>query len=348
MFTLTILSILGLHNTTGAVILGDLVIIGNDIVNIMYLVFLVMKLYNEIKILRDFIQKSPIKRVETIGLWIQLLFVPLQLGHMGFEEMVVYDFKNADKPGFRRGKLGKERGNHELEDDFANRSFDEIEINRGLDQQTTERRQLNHEEEFDESTNGFRSVGRVNGLETFGDETIENKEAVIRYEEIPRTFQSKSILKNSQLKSQGTIDLDDWRTDQDVDMEHVAYSSQQANLQEDNSSLYKFMKQKEIEPDRSENFDYFSNISKAQRFSYNSGEHQDDFEFTRTLENNQNRQTGSSEKGWKKVRKHFNEDVVRTRSEEKVSVMGAGNKNVDKNVVLKLWQNGKQHFKVKK
>ena len=326
MLALTILSMTGLHNTTGAIILGDIVIVGNDIVNIMCLVFLVIKLYNEIRVLRDFVKKNAMKRVETIGLWLQLLFVPLQLGHMGFEEMVVYDLKNADKLGFRRGKLGKEK-THELQDDFANRSFDKIETtsivmnSTAFDQQTTERRQLNNNEEdigFDDSNNGIRTVGRVNGLETFGDEpmhgeTIENK-AATRIEEIPRTFQSKSILKNSRLKSQGTIDLDDWRTDQEMDdIENLAYSSQQVNLRngsrerasvDDNSSIYKFIKK-----EHSDNFESMSNITKGQRSSSNSSPFHSNLELSGT---------------------------------------GRGQKNLDENVGFKLWQDGKRHFNVKK
>ena len=168
MFILTILSMTGLHHTKGANILGDIVIIGNDIINIMCLVFLVIKLYNEIKIVRAFIKKNSINKAEATGLYLQLLFVPLQLGNMGFEEMIAYDIPshqaNLKPVKFRKGLPNRGKVTYEMEDDKANISFEYMDSARTPKGATTDRKLLNRGQ-----SNSLINQSKANRLETFGD-----------------------------------------------------------------------------------------------------------------------------------------------------------------------------------
>jgi len=147
MLILTVLSMVGLHNTKGANILGDIVIIGNDIINLMCLVFLILKLYIEIKILKAFTKKNNVTKTEATGLYLQLLFIPLQLGNMGFEEMIAYDIPSHEakvKPvKFLKGLPQKQKPNREAKEDKSNISFDFMENSvQGSDTLRQDRRSL--------------------------------------------------------------------------------------------------------------------------------------------------------------------------------------------------------------
>ena len=127
MFLLTILSMVGMSHTKGANVLGDIVIVGNDIINLMCLVFLVIKLHIESKIILAFLKKYQVSKAEALGLWLQLIFVPLQLAHMGFEEMIGYNMASHDpnnrQATFRRGHLGQPRPVYELQNEFDGSSL---------------------------------------------------------------------------------------------------------------------------------------------------------------------------------------------------------------------------------
>jgi len=328
MFALTVLSETGRHHTKAAIILGDIVIIGNDVINLMCLVFLVIKLYNEIRNVRNFIRINKVKGVETIGLWVQILFVPLQLGNMGFEEMVVYDFTKRNdyqKLGFRRGKLGQERTSYELQNDFSHRSFDKIESNNTtFELQKTERVRFGHEGD------GYNSMARRNGLETFGDfgEDMSFEEDVdyghshqeLKEKDTPPIFQGKSILKKT--KSQESIPFSKTVS---INIENPQQISSSGSGLEGESSIYRYLTKK----DQSLNNNNFENISNLQRSDSQSS-------------NQSNLERTKSEKGWRNVRKNFNpENKIRARSNEKVEDVQS---KPDENIVVKLWQSGKMHF----
>jgi len=73
-------------------LIGDLVIAGNSIINLIAIVFLIFKLLGGIKILIQFISKQP-KTQWTI--FLQLIPLYLQQGGVGFEEMFI-DAKAAE------------------------------------------------------------------------------------------------------------------------------------------------------------------------------------------------------------------------------------------------------------
>jgi len=108
MFSLTILSIKDKENSKFAIFLGDFVIVGNDIINLMCLAFLIIKLFIEVRLIRAFLKKNEVAKPEKITLWLQLIFIPLQLAHMGFEEVTVYDMASQDpRTTFRNRQLRK-------------------------------------------------------------------------------------------------------------------------------------------------------------------------------------------------------------------------------------------------
>jgi len=126
---LTMLSYNNKQNSQLAVVLGDFVIIGNDAINVMSLLFLVIKLHIESKIILAFIKKHSVPKKMALGLWVQLLYIPLQLSHMGFEEITVYNIvihdPNVKEVDFRKEKIGKPR-QHELQNEFDHASFDQM------------------------------------------------------------------------------------------------------------------------------------------------------------------------------------------------------------------------------
>jgi len=125
MFVLAVLSENDKSSSNSAIVIADLVIIGNDIINASRLFFLVIKLHLEIKVLRRFVRENSLKGPEVAGLWLQLLFVPMQLAHMGFEEMVVYDIKQATGSlRFRDQKAGKVQPQPEVKESVFDVSFD--------------------------------------------------------------------------------------------------------------------------------------------------------------------------------------------------------------------------------
>jgi len=90
MLAITVLSHLDKENYKIALILGDIVIIGNDCINVLSLLFMIIKLHLEIKLIQEYTRKNLVTSNQKIGLWVQLLFVPLQQANMGFEEMIAY------------------------------------------------------------------------------------------------------------------------------------------------------------------------------------------------------------------------------------------------------------------
>ena len=90
MLAITVLSHMDKENYRLAIILADIVIIGNDCINVLALFFLVLKLHLEIKLIQEYTRKKLVTGSQKIGLWVQLLFVPLQQANMGFEEMIAY------------------------------------------------------------------------------------------------------------------------------------------------------------------------------------------------------------------------------------------------------------------
>jgi len=81
-------------DTPFAVILGDFVIIGNVLLNFLNLGFLVVRLYVDVCIVHHYIKKQGLRGKDTIGLWLQLLYIPMQQSNMGFEEVIAYPMVN--------------------------------------------------------------------------------------------------------------------------------------------------------------------------------------------------------------------------------------------------------------
>ena len=71
--------------------LVDFIYIGNDIINILVLVFLVTKVGLEGFAIHKNIQKQGIKGIKRYIAFLQLLALPLQQGNMGFEEVITYN-----------------------------------------------------------------------------------------------------------------------------------------------------------------------------------------------------------------------------------------------------------------
>ena len=92
MLIITGLDVAGIHNSSFAIFLGDVVIIGNVILNFLVLIFLFIRLILEIRAISAAITKAEIKGKRCVAAWLQLLALPLQQANMGFEEMITYDF----------------------------------------------------------------------------------------------------------------------------------------------------------------------------------------------------------------------------------------------------------------
>jgi len=171
MFLLTILSMMNKQNTTFAAILGDIVIVGNDIINVMCLGFLVIKLHIESKTILAFLKKHQVSKSEAFGLWLQLLFVPLQLAHMGFEEMIAYNMASQDpnKPQatFRKQKFSKPSPVYELQNEFDHSTFEQSRID--VPEPSTDRNHLlrNRSKLFEFEPNKTELIEEA--IETFGD-----------------------------------------------------------------------------------------------------------------------------------------------------------------------------------
>jgi len=88
-----------MQNHNFAILLGDFIILGNDFINILGVIFMFTKLHLEIKQIR---QNKTIQGNKIIGLWLQLLFIPLQQANMGFEEMIAYPTNIAPPQSKRR------------------------------------------------------------------------------------------------------------------------------------------------------------------------------------------------------------------------------------------------------
>ena len=121
MLTLTILSHYGLQNHNTAIILGDIVILGNDCLNIMCLFFLLLQIHTEAACIQITLTKTPRGKPQRLGMWCRLLFFLLQQGNMGFEELVYYP--ETAKPKRKSEILYLE------EEDRANLDFSEEQAN---------------------------------------------------------------------------------------------------------------------------------------------------------------------------------------------------------------------------
>jgi len=95
MLTLTILDIQEKSNTRIAGLIGDLIMIVNDIINIMLFVFFIIKIFKGVKKAYE-IRKKEDMRIE-IEAWLQILFLPLQQGCMGFETTQITRPPELDK-----------------------------------------------------------------------------------------------------------------------------------------------------------------------------------------------------------------------------------------------------------
>jgi len=180
---LTILSYNDKQNSQLAVVLGDFVIIGNDIINVMGLLFLIIKLHIESKIVLAFIKKHKVPKKMAVGLWVQLLYIPLQLSHMGFEEMTVYNIvkhdPNVKEVDFRKEKIGKPR-QHELQNEFDHASFDQMKeqtSTANIEILNTDRNGLLELSSYRER-NQETVVGQSERLETFGENENDNDMSV--------------------------------------------------------------------------------------------------------------------------------------------------------------------------
>jgi len=92
MLIITGLDVAGIHNSSFAIFLGDVVIIGNVILNFLVLIFLFIRLILEVQAINTALTKAEIKGKRCVAAWLQLLALPLQQANMGFEEMITYDF----------------------------------------------------------------------------------------------------------------------------------------------------------------------------------------------------------------------------------------------------------------
>ena len=170
MFLLTILSTKNQQNSKFAILLADFVIIGNDLINLMLLVFLIIKLHIEVKLILSFIKTRKIPKYERIALWLQLLYIPLQLSHMGSEEIVAYKISQENSPNsFKKKKLGKLRSDYERHNELDDMSFDQI-------KQTTSaensQRDIYQKQKLrkDENISIYNSqMTHIERLETFGE-----------------------------------------------------------------------------------------------------------------------------------------------------------------------------------
>jgi len=72
--------------TDFGIFLGDMIIFCNFLVNVLLHVFLFIKIMSETRTIRETIKLQ--KSAGQIGLWLQLLALPIQQGGMGFEEMI--------------------------------------------------------------------------------------------------------------------------------------------------------------------------------------------------------------------------------------------------------------------
>jgi len=73
-------------DTTGAVLLGDIIIGGNVLFNGAWIIFLLIKLINEAREIYKHIKGQEVKER---GIWVELLVVWMQQGGMGFEEVKI-------------------------------------------------------------------------------------------------------------------------------------------------------------------------------------------------------------------------------------------------------------------
>jgi len=133
MVIITLISINDKENYKVAIFLGDLVILGNDLINIMSIIFLVIKLHIGIKQIREYCSKKIVQGNEVIGLWVQLLYIPLQQANMGFEEYTAYPTKILQARPHTR--LPLEESETSIKKNIAEENFTEgvmMETNRNL------------------------------------------------------------------------------------------------------------------------------------------------------------------------------------------------------------------------
>jgi len=100
-----LLTVIGVSNSSfprASNVLVNIVIGGNDALNIMVLVFLAIKLCLEASSITKATRKQGIKGMRRMIVYLQLFSLPLQLGNMGFEEMISYDIYSNRRLKSRR------------------------------------------------------------------------------------------------------------------------------------------------------------------------------------------------------------------------------------------------------
>jgi len=301
----------------------------------------------------------------------------LQLGNMGFEEMVVYDLNTKKKEppsperlGFRREKLGKEKVSYEMANQFTDRSFDKIETTTDAwDQLKSERRGLNVGEEMYTGSTVKYMIG-TNGLETFGDdverpgvsftEAFENCDNIkIEDEESPTlrktSFPSKSILKNSPRKIREDTELDPGQAidldalnlslvDRDDSIEKGKVFSSKSILK---NSPRKTIEQLDIEQQEVIDLDALGIdvVDEENSVERDQDEKKEDLE---EVSSNQKTPKGSSDDSnfFKGLVLTEAGNVENPRNEEKIDEEEP--KKVDTTFGIKLWSTGNMHFKSKR
>jgi hypothetical protein len=83
MFIITVLKVYDIDSWNATIVLGDIVIAGNSVINLLVIVFAIFKIVNEIASISKLIGTKTLQ--QQISFLIQLLVVPLQQGSMGFE-----------------------------------------------------------------------------------------------------------------------------------------------------------------------------------------------------------------------------------------------------------------------
>jgi len=128
MLALTILSHYNLQNHQLAIVLGDIVILGNDCLNLMCLFFLILQIHSEALLMKNLFVKTSMDKPQRIGICCRLLFFLLQQGNMGFEEVIYYPENVKPK---RVSKILYVEEDDRANLDFTNIHEDQLSLVRG-------------------------------------------------------------------------------------------------------------------------------------------------------------------------------------------------------------------------
>jgi len=349
---LVILSNLDKHNSRFAVLLGDFVILGNDIINVMCLAFLAMKLHFEIKLIRSFTKKHPIPKKEAIVLWVQLLYIPLQLSHFVFEEIKTYQIPSKTPPQETQIKLRKEKvttpkRTRELQNEFDNAPFDEVkdtnlDISSGLE---SDRRHLVHRE-YNLSpynmtaTQNIQITEQFERLETFGednpqdliDEARNLRKSVSQGSNsngTPKIQNLKGILRKSSLASSDQMNNVNLSQEDSIDLRNHQGGALTQSFEND---IRQF-----VSPNNTEDTIVQRKSSVPSNLTVNS-----------RVKSSQEESTGSEEKSsesWGTVRRHFKVNRSRMNLSKDQGLLVVPEKKVDEEVVVSLWQGATKLFK---